>query len=375
MKTFHCDKCSQQVFFENTFCFNCESMLGYQPAQRTINSFEQTDTGLWRSLNRTDEGKLYKQCGNYVQYNVCNWMLPADDPHELCESCQLTVIIPALSTEKNHVLWSRLEAAKRRLLFSLAMLNLSPASKDDQPETGLAFQFLEDGVTDECVMTGHDDGLITLNIAEADPAERERTREQMHERYRTLLGHFRHESGHYYFDRLVAGTEWTEPFRALFGDERADYGVALQNHYNNGPVAGWEEHFVSSYASSHPWEDWAETWAHYLHMLDTLETANACGLSLHPVKAGEPSLDTVAVPLKTGAFEETLHDWFALTYVLNSLNRSIGMPDSYPFKLSSPVLEKLEFVHKVVRAGIKAGPPAARPSPASRATPSPVQTG
>jgi len=376
MKTFHCDKCSQQVFFENTFCFNCESMLGYQPAQRTINSFEQTDAGLWRSLNRIDEGKLYKQCGNYVQHNVCNWMLPADDPHELCESCQLTVIIPALSTEKNHVLWSRLETAKRRLLFSLAMLNLTPASKDDEPETGLAFQFLEDGVSDdECVMTGHDDGLITLNIAEADPAERERTREQMHERYRTLLGHFRHESGHYYFDRLVADTAWIDAYRALFGDERADYSEALQRHYSEGPVADWESRFVSSYASSHPWEDWAETWAHYLHMIDTLETAHACGLSLNPVKAGEPSLDSVTLPTKTGDFDETLKDWFALTYVLNSLNRSIGMPDSYPFKLSTPVLEKLEFVHKVVRAGIKAGPPAARPSPASGATASPVQTG
>jgi hypothetical protein len=353
MKTFHCDKCSHQVFFENTLCFNCESVLGYQPVTRTINAFEHTDDGLWRSLNRKDEGTLYKQCFNYTQHNVCNWMLPADDPHALCESCQLTVVIPALTSEKNHTLWARLEAAKRRLLFSLAALNLTPASKETEPQTGLAFQFLDDAISDQCVMTGHDDGLITLNIAEADPAERERTREQMHERYRTLLGHFRHESGHYYFDRLVADTEWIEPFRALFGDERADYGVALQNHYNNGPVAGWEEHFVSSYASSHPWEDWAETWAHYLHMLDTLETAQACGLSLHPVKAGEPSLDAITLPMKTGAFSETLHDWFALTYVLNSLNRSIGMPDSYPFKLSTPVLEKLEFVHKVVKAKAK----------------------
>jgi hypothetical protein len=349
MKTFHCDKCAQQVFFENTHCFNCESMLGYQPVTRTINSFEPADEGQWRSLNRKDEGTLYKQCSNYVQYNVCNWMLPADDPHALCESCQLTVVIPALTSEKNHTLWARLEAAKRRLLFSLAALNLTPDSKETAPQTGLAFQFLDDAISDQCVMTGHDDGLITLNIAEADPAERERTREQMHERYRTLLGHFRHESGHYYFDRLVADTTWIEPFRALFGDEREDYGVALQRHYQNGPVADWEEQFVSSYASSHPWEDWAETWAHYLHMLDTLETANACGLSLHPVKAGEPSLDAIAVPMKTGAFDETLHDWFALTYVLNSLNRSIGMPDSYPFKLSTPVLEKLAFVHEVVR--------------------------
>ncbi|MFC5459264.1 zinc-binding metallopeptidase family protein [Massilia niabensis] len=356
MKTFHCDKCSHQIFFENTFCFKCESMLGYQPATRSVNSFERTEDGQWRSLNRTDAGKLYKQCSNYVQHNVCNWMLSADDPHELCESCQLTIVIPALSTEKNHILWCRLEAAKRRLLFSLATLNLTPASKEKEPETGLAFQFLEDGVSDQCVMTGHDNGLITLNIAEADPAERERTREQMHERYRTLLGHFRHESGHYYFDRLVADSEWIDGYRALFGDERQDYGECLKRHYSDGPAADWESRFVSSYASSHPWEDWAETWAHYLHMLDTLETANACGLSLHPVKADEPALESVTLPTRTDAFDDILREWFALTYVLNSLNRSIGMPDSYPFTLSTPVLEKLGFVHKVVRAQIVQAP-------------------
>jgi len=355
MKTFHCDKCSHQVFFENTICFHCGSMLGYQPALRRVNSFERTDDGLWRSLNRLDEGKLYKQCANYVQHDVCNWMLPADDPHDLCESCQLTVVIPALSSEKNHVLWSRLEAAKRRLLFSLATLHLTPVSKEVEPETGLAFQFLEDGISDQTVMTGHANGLITLNIAEADPAERERTREQMHERYRTLLGHFRHESGHYYFDRLIVGSEWIDEYRSLFGDERADYGAALQRHYAEGPPADWESRFVSTYASSHPWEDWAETWAHYLHMMDTLETAHACGLALNPRKAGEPSLEIAVAPAKTDAFDDTVSEWFALTYVLNSLNRSIGMPDSYPFTLSPPVLEKLAFVHKVVRAQMKAG--------------------
>jgi hypothetical protein len=354
MKTFHCDKCAHQIFFENTLCFNCDSTLGYQPATRSINAFEQTESGHWHSLHRNDAGKLYKKCGNYVEHNVCNWMLPADDPHDLCESCQLTVVIPALTSEKNHILWSRLEAAKRRLLFSLASLNLTPASKEQEPETGLAFQFLEDGVSDQTVMTGHADGVITLNIAEADPAERERTREQMHERYRTLLGHFRHESGHYYFDRLVVGSEWIDEYRALFGDERQDYGEALKRHYSNGPADDWQSHFVSSYASSHPWEDWAETWAHYLHMLDTLETANSCGLALHPRKKDEPALDSVTLPTKTDDLDDILHDWFALTYVLNSLNRSIGMPDSYPFTLSTPVLEKLGFVHKVVRAQMKA---------------------
>ena len=350
MKTFHCDKCQQQVFFENTLCFNCDSKLGYQPERRVVSSFEPAGGINWRSLNPNDDGRLYKQCDNYVNQRVCNWMLDADDPHTLCASCQLTVVIPALTSDKNHLFWQRLESAKRRLLYSLWSLKLRPPSKEDDPEHGLAFEFLEDGVGDDPVMTGHDDGLITLNIAEADPSIRERTREQMHEGYRTLLGHFRHESGHYYFDRLIADTPWVDEYRELFGDERADYGDSLKAHYENGAPADWEKSFISTYATSHPWEDWAETWAHYLHMVDTLETAHACGLSLRPRKADEPALTISAPPLKIDSFEEIIGDWFALTYVLNSLNRSVGTPDSYPFKLPTPVQDKLHFVHRVVLA-------------------------
>lgn len=195
-------------------------MLGYQPVTRTVNSFEPAAEGRWRSLNRRDAGTLYKQCSKYVQHNVCNSMLPPDDPHALCAACQLALVIAALTSKKNHTPWAWLEVARRRLLFSLAALSLTPASKETAPQTGLAFQFLDDAVAGQYVMTGHDDGLITLNIAEADPAERQRTRAQIHQRYRTLLGHFRHKSGHYYVDRLVAGTTWIEPLRALCGDER-----------------------------------------------------------------------------------------------------------------------------------------------------------
>lgn len=156
---------------------------------------------------------------------------------------------------------------------------------------------------------------------------------------------------------MIADSQWIDEYRSLFGDERQDYGDSLKRHYEQGPPADWEERFVSTYASSHPWEDWAETWAHYLHMIDTLETAHSCGLQLKPRKADEPAIDGIALPTRTDAFDDTLSDWFALTYVLNSLNRSIGMPDSYPFKLSTPVLEKLEFVHKIVRAQIKQAVP------------------
>ncbi len=349
MKTFHCDRCNQQVFFENTRCEHCGGMLGYEPVRREIDTFEPADDGSWRNLNERSPHRYYRQCINYSREDVCNWMIPAQEKQELCASCRLTQIIPALSSEKNRLFWKRLEAAKRRLLYSLWELHLQPTPKADDPQTGLAFQFLED-TPEKRVMTGHANGLITLNIAEADPAHRERTREQMHEPYRTLLGHFRHESGHYYFDQLIADSMWLEPFRELYGDERQDYGQALQRHYDEGPPADWGERFVSAYASTHPWEDWAESWAHYLHMIDTLDTAFHCGIAARPKKSSEPEMVIERKPTRNRNFTDMMSDWFALTYVLNSLNRSIGMPDAYPFALSPLVIRKLEFIHRVILA-------------------------
>ena len=349
MKTFHCDKCGQLVFFENVRCENCGSVLGYQPELLAMSAFKEVEDGLFRSLNPANAGRLYRKCVNYAREDVCNWMLEADAPGELCASCQLTRVIPALSSDKNRLYWKRLETAKRRLLYTLWELHLQPAPKLNNPDTGLAFEFLED-TPEQRVMTGHNNGVITLNIAEADPAHREKTREAMGEPYRTLLGHFRHECGHFYFDRLVASSRWLEPFRALFGDERQDYAQCLKNHYDKGPPADWNRNFVSSYASSHPWEDWAETWAHYLHMVDTLDTAYACGMMLKPKKPGEPELVIEEKPARSNNFDDILADWFSLTYVLNSLNRSVGTPDPYPFTLSTRAIDKLRFVHDVVHA-------------------------
>ncbi|OWY30569.1 zinc-binding metallopeptidase family protein [Herbaspirillum robiniae] len=380
MKTFHCDNCGKQVFFENTVCGNCGWMLGYQPDLQSIASFSpeqpaapapaatetaQPSAGRWRSVKPENAGRVFRQCVNYWRENICNWMIDAQNPHELCASCRLTRVIPSLEDGNNRVLWSRLETAKRRLLHSLWIMGLQPVPKAEDEEAGLAFEFLQDMPHGERVLTGHADGVITINIAEADPAYREKARVQMAEPYRTLLGHFRHESGHYYFDRLVAGSPWLEPFRAMFGDERQDYGECLQRHYDNGPPDKWEESFVSAYASSHPWEDWAETWAHYMHMFDTLETAYSCGVQLRPRNADEQKLVIHAHPIAVGSFDELVSEWFALTYVLNSLNRSIGMPDSYPFTLSTPVLDKLRFVHEVVGGHGKQAPPDAAQAPAA----------
>lgn len=348
MKTFHCDKCGQLVFFENVRCENCGSILGYLPEELAIFSFEEDSEGYLRSPNPRLAGRKYRKCINYAREDVCNWMLEAGAPSALCVSCQLTRTIPALSSEKNRLYWQRLEAAKRRLLYTLWALHLQPTPKLNDPHAGLAFEFLED-TPERHVTTGHADGVITINIAEADPSFREKTREEMGEPYRTLLGHFRHESGHFYFDRLVANSGRVDAFRALFGDERQDYGACLKQHYDRGPPPDWNQRFVSAYASMHPWEDWAETWAHYLHMVDTLDTAHACGMMLKPARPGEPQLVIDEQTVCSDDFNDILNDWFALAYVLNSLNRSVGMPDPYPFMLSTPVIDKLHFVHDVVR--------------------------
>ena len=200
------------------------------------------------------------------------------------------------------------------------------------------------------MLTGHHNGVITINVAEADDVEREQRRHHLHEPYRTLLGHFRHESGHYYWDRLLQHSPRLAAFRLVFGDERADYSAALTWHYQRGAPTDWPQRFISAYASVHPWEDWAETWAHYLHMTDALETAVACGLSRQPLRPDEPSLQPTARGDRLGAFDHMLTAWFSLTYVLNNLNRSLGWPDSYPFILSTLAIDKLRFIHETIAA-------------------------
>ncbi|WP_186012047.1 zinc-binding metallopeptidase family protein [Burkholderia gladioli] len=355
MKTFHCGNCGQLVFFENVRCERCEAPLGYLPEVGEVGAFEiDASSGQWRSLHPSVAGQLYRPCHNYSVENVCNWMVPADSPASYCESCALTETIPDLSNPDNRPLWYRTEAAKRRLVYTLTMLGLPVESRLLAPERGMSFAF-KAATESEPVMTGHANGLITLNLAEADDAERERVRAAMHEPYRTLVGHFRHEIGHYYFDRLIVGSVWQEAFRERFGDERADYQAALDAHYQNGAPAGWEDSYISEYASMHPWEDWAETWAHYLHMVDTLDTANACGLVLDPDDDSLPHLDD-QTSVDEASFGNLMRRWFPLTYALNSLNRSMGVADAYPFALSPAVVAKLRFVHRVISATREAAP-------------------
>jgi hypothetical protein len=274
-------------------------------------------------------------------------MVPENDPNPFCVACRLNVVIPALADYRNRERWRKLELAKRRCIYTLLRLGLALEPDREGGRTALRFRFLQDQ-QNAPVETGHLDGVVTINIAEADEDERERRRVTLNEPYRTLVGHLRHESGHFYWDQLIAGSPNLPRFRELFGDETLNYEQALQWYYQQGPAPGWQDRTITAYASCHPWEDWAESWAHYLHMTDTLETASACGVALKPRGTNQPALKADPNLVKRGSFECMLDAWFPLTYLLNNLNRGLGLADGYPFVLSTPVIEKLRFVHETV---------------------------
>jgi hypothetical protein len=352
-------RCGRPVFFGNSVCLACQTPLGYEPHLRKVFPLEpgsQPDTWQLADPDAADSGN-YLRCLNLETPAACNWLVPEAEtegnPRLLCIACRLNRTIPDLSVAGNGALWGRLEAAKRRVVSSLLALDLPVKSRIDQdPERGLAFDFLHTPDGGPRVWTGHDDGVITVNIEEADDSVRERVRQQMREPYRTLLGHLRHEVGHYYWDRLIAGSGWLDDFRKLFGDEQQDYAAALQRNYEAGPVPGWNQQYVSAYASVHAWEDWAETWAHYLHMVDTLDTALGFGLNVRKLELEiDPfGRDALFRPNDPGAkrFLSFLNSWIELTAVLNELSRAMGQPDLYPFALPRPAVAKLHFIHLVV---------------------------
>ena len=366
MKIFHCDHCGALVFFENISCLRCGHALGFLPDIMDLAALEPEKDQQWRSLSAAAPGRLYRACANGGNQAVCNWFVPADEPDEFCAACRLNAVVPDATLPENHAAWHKIEIAKRRLIYTLRQQALATEGDPSNQSPRLQFRFLADTPASGPVLTGHEGGVITLNIAEADDVEREKRRAQWHEPQRTLLGHFRHESGHYYWDVLIANSSLQKPFRSLFGDERADYAAALQAHYARGPSPDWASRCVSAYASTHPWEDWAETWAHYLHMVDSLETAAGFGLSLRPRHPSAPliSADPQKALHRGATFDTLLEHWFPLTFALNSLNRGIGLADLYPFVLSPPVVDKLRFVHDTIarREPVNETAPGAEPA-------------
>lgn len=336
MKLFVCPVCGQRIYFENSICLACGNGVLHAPLLQTF---------------VPAQGRF--ACGNATE-NGCNW--ETEEGVLFCAACRLNKTIPDLSIAGNRERWVNVEEAKRRVVYSLIRYGLDISPKQNPGNgTGIAFDFLSDdigaGPGGERILTGHDNGVITLNVAEADSPEREKMRLEMGEAYRTLIGHFRHEIGHYYWDRLIRDNpDRLAAFRALFGDDTLDYATALANHYANGAPPDWQDRFISSYASCHAWEDWAETWAHFLHVDDTLEMADAYRVPLerldgavdHGPRSGSQS------------FDDLLSRWLTLSQATNSLNRCMGLPDLYPFVINDAVAEKLRFVSEILNEERKA---------------------
>lgn len=347
-------RCGRPVFFRNSECLACHTPLGFLTTTSRLEPLavvpDQPD--LW-TLWKAPEGPRYRRCGNLHAIG-CNWLLSGEaDAGAVCLACSLNRTVSDPTVPENLAAWRALEIAKRHLVAQLMVMGLpvEPRQPHHPKRLGLAFDFLRPE-PEKPVLTGHDHGLITLNMDEADDARREQVRTQMGESYRTLLGHFRHEVGHYYWDRLVVNTPWLDDCRALFGDERADYAAALKHHYQEGPPADWAQRYVSTYASTHPWEDWAETWAHYLHMVDTLGTAMRFGLDAEDVELPYAPFTREALwrpeDPSADSFLKIANAWVELTGVLNEMSRSMGEQDFYPFVLTTPVVAKLQFIHCVV---------------------------
>ncbi|QUS36817.1 putative zinc-binding metallopeptidase [Falsirhodobacter algicola] len=323
MKRFSCPVCRNRTHFRNTQCLACGAQLAFDPATRAM-------------VERGDRAA----CANR-DLIACNWLAPQDGA--LCVCCADTKVIPDLSVPGNLERWTVVETAKRRLYDTLNALHLpriSPSGK------ALRFCFMGDEIAPDGsvvhkVMTGHMEGEITLNIAEADDDEREARRVAMGEPLRTLLGHLRHEVGHYYWEVLVREAGREAECARIFGDARQDYAAALQRHYTEGPPADWREAFISEYATAHPWEDWAETWAHLLHIIDGLDTARHYGLDPSGMGFDDahdlPDIDTLMAA------------WVPLSTAMNAMNRSMGHNDFYPFAPSPAVTRKMGYMLQLIR--------------------------
>jgi hypothetical protein len=347
MRSFSCPTCSRLVFFPNSECLNCHTALGFDPEPRTIVAVADRP-----------------RCANAV-LATCNWVVA--DPGAfggLCRCCRLTRTRPGDGDTEALAAFADAEAAKRRLVFELLELGLPVEPYDETTGSGLAFDLLSS--RHEQVFTGHEDGIITLDLAESDDVHREQVRVDLGEAYRTVLGHLRHEIGHYYWPLLVErDTGRLEDYRKLFGDETVSYAEELDRHYSQGPPPGWPDNYVSAYATMHPWEDWAETFAHYLHIRDALQTAAAFGLSVQgpaavPHDQAEPLRATPSEHVGPEPFDTIVSEWLALSYALNAMSRSMGKEDLYPFVLAPTVLEKLTFVHRLVVPEAPAASPAPR---------------
>ena len=369
-------RCGRPIFFRNSRCLACGTPIGYLPGRPgAMLALERAEpTQAWRACgSHPARAGLYWRCANFESAAGCNWLVEgrADAPpaRPLCRSCGLNRVLPDTSSKQHRLWWRRIEVAKRRLVASLLGLGLPLRSKvDEDARRGLAFDLLHEDEQHPRVLTGYARGIVTVNIEEADDAKRERVRAALHQPFLTLLGHLRHEVGHYYRERLVMGSDWQAGFRTLFGDERQPAPEATPQHAEQGHNGEWASRYVSAFAALHPTVDWAETFAHYVHMIDTMATASSLGIDAEFVELRyEPFTESSLYRNEDGeeahAFLAFVNDWMELTGVLNELSRSMGWRDFYPFVLSTDALRKLHFVHLVVAEAARTEAPYQRTSP------------
>lgn len=352
MRLYTCQYCALTLYFDNAFCVRCGSTLGYWAETDTLAVLEpvQRENGLFTSWSVP--GRRLRRCAN-SRFDVCNWLVDADGGSAFCTACRHNRVVPDENSIPGRLGWRKLEAAKHRLFAAFHRLGLTAVIERAGVAT-LGFQFLEDTPAGPPVMTGHYHGLVTVAVAEADDVERERRRAALGEPYRTLLGHFRHESAHYFWDRLVRDRGRAADCAAVFGDHTRDYQAAVQRYYLHGPDPHWSASFVSAYAAMHPWEDFAETWAHYFHMIAALDTAHAYGLRTAPLadRSGTSHIRATADPLLAADIGALITVWLPLTTLMNSLNAAVGQDDAYPFVLATPVVAKLGYIHHLIRDAV-----------------------
>lgn len=346
MKLFSCKHCNNTLYFENSMCLSCRNPIGFDSTQLSMLTIQKNKTDAF--YTDLQSKKTYKYCQNATEA-TCNWLIPASSTSSFCVACELNRTIPRLAIAQNRERWHKIEIAKHRLVYSLLKLELPIQKKVNNSIEGIAFDFTADHHTK--IMTGHQSGLITINIKEADEAERARHKYDLNEKYRTLLGHFRHEIGHYYWDVLIKeDPKQLKKFRKLFGDETVNYEQALRAYYNN-PNKNTSNHYISIYATSHPWEDWAESWAHYMHLMDTVETAFNFGIQLdtESLRARNITAPKISDPYEVKKFIDVFNMWVPLGFAVNGLSRSMGHPEFYPFVISEEIIEKLSFIHKLCK--------------------------
>ena len=333
-----CPHCRHFVYLDTLTCPNCEAELGYHLVTRQF-------YGVRHGHVVIDDMTWYT-CSNREW--SCNWLVREDAPAGRCFACRLTRRRPAANDTVALEKLAKTEEAKRRLLLQLGDLGM-PIVPWDVKEGGLGFDLISSLSDGKPVMIGHANGIITIDLAESLDDRREALRVRLGEPYRTILGHLRHEVGHYFQNVLLADDELWARCRALFGDERASYKDALARHYKLGAPSNWHDGFISEYATMHPWEDFAETFAHYLHITGTLQTAAVIGIHLD---ASVTNLrDTDVIPLvsyRDEPIQRLLSDWEWMSQGFNRINRAMGFGDLYPFTIVGPVRHKLAFIHDIV---------------------------